>query len=410
MASSRTPGSLGVYGFRNRADHSYDCMRLADSRAIGSPRLWDLVSEAGRPVVALGVPGTYPPSAVNGVMVSCFLTPDVARDQYTYPAQLKSEIERVVGRYMVDVDEYRTEDKGRLLAQLYEMTDKRFTLAEHLLRTRPWDLFFMVEIGTDRIHHGFWRHIDPEHRFHPADSRWRTAILDYYRALDDRLGRLLRLLDDDTPVLIVSDHGAQRSDGGICVNEWLRRNGYLTLNREPESASALRPSMVDWDRTVAWGEGGYYCRLFLNVEGREPRGTVSPADYERVRDELTAGLETLGDEAGRPTGTAVYRPEDLYPERRGVVPDLLVYFGELRWRSIGLVGTGTVHLFANDTGPDDANHAPDGLYILVGDGIEPGRGPDRSLMDVAPTVLSLLGEPVPEAMEGASWISGAIPR
>jgi predicted AlkP superfamily phosphohydrolase/phosphomutase len=87
-----------------------------------------------------------------------------------------------------------------------------------------------------------------------------------------------------------------------------------------------------------------------------------------------------------------------------VCPDLLVYFGGLHWRSIGLVGTGALHRRENDTGPDDANHAPDGLYVLAADGVVPGRGAQRSLLDVAPTILDLLGEPVPEAMQGSTLL------
>ena len=164
MTSSRSPGALGFYGFRNRRDHSYDALAFADSRAVRMPRVWDILSLRGRPVIILGVPQTFPVSRVNGVMVSCFLTPDTERSQYTYPSEVKQEIEGLVGRYMVDVEGFRTEGKDRLLAQIEEMTEKRFQVAEHLLETRPWDLFFMVEMGTDRIHHGFWRFLDPEHR------------------------------------------------------------------------------------------------------------------------------------------------------------------------------------------------------------------------------------------------------
>jgi predicted AlkP superfamily phosphohydrolase/phosphomutase len=205
-------------------------------------------------------------------------------------------------------------------------------------------------------------------------------------------------------VLVVSDHGAKRMDGGICVNEWLRREGYLVLREEPAEPTRLTPDLVDWEQTTAWGEGGYYCRLFLNVRGREPQGLVAPEDFERVRDELKTRLEALGDEDGRPIGTVAHRPEDLYADPKGIVPDLLVYFGGLYWRSIGQVGTGTVHVFENDTGPDDANHAHEGLYVLAADGVPSGRGPQRDLRDVAPTLLTLLGEPVPADMEGASLV------
>ena len=403
MTSSRNPGVLGFYGFRNRKDHSYDGMAFANSRSVKVPRVWDILSERGRDVQVLGVPQTYPVSEVNGTMISCFLTPDTTR-QYTYPPELKEEIEGLVGEYMVDVPNFRTNDKEQLLADLEEMTVRRFKVAEHLVETRPWDLFFMVEMGTDRIHHGFWRFTDPEHRLYEPGNRFEHAMLDYYKRLDAKIASLLRHADEDTAVLVVSDHGAKRIDGGICVNEWLRQEGYLVLKEEPAEPARLTPDMIDWPKTTAWGEGGYYCRLFLNVAGREPEGLVAAEDYERVRTELKEKLEALGDDQGRPIGTLAHRPEELYEVRNGVAPDLMVYFGDLYWRSVGQVGTGTVHVFENDTGPDDANHAYEGLYILAGGGAPTGRGPERQIVDVAPTLLTLLGEPVPAEMEGRSLV------
>jgi predicted AlkP superfamily phosphohydrolase/phosphomutase len=408
MTSSRSPGALGFYGFRNRRDHSYEALSFADSTAVRLPRVWDLLSDRGRPVIVIGVPQTYPVSEVNGAMVSCFLTPDTTKSQFTYPPELKGEIEGLVGHYMVDVENLRTEEKDALLAQIEEMTEKRFRLAEHLLETRPWDLFFMVEMGTDRIHHGFWRFFDHEHRLYEAGNPFEARVLDYYRGVDEKLGRLLRFADEETAVLVVSDHGAKRMDGGVCVNEWLRREGYLALKEEPSTPAPLKPEMVDWPRTTAWGEGGYYCRLFLNVAGREPEGTVQPQDYERVRDELKDKLEGLAGPDGAAMGTVAHRPEDIYHEARGVAPDLLVYFGNLYWRSIGQVGTGAIHVLENDTGPDDANHAHEGLYVLVADGVPAGPGPERDIRDVAPTLLAALGEHIPDDMEGSSLL-GAPP-
>jgi predicted AlkP superfamily phosphohydrolase/phosphomutase len=408
MASSRNPGALGIYGFRNRTDHSYDGLQIADSRAVRVPRVWDIASAHGRQVVVLGVPGTYPPKRVNGVLVSCFLTPDIHTSRYTHPPEFAEEIRDVVGDYMVDVENFRTDDKDRLLADIETMTRRRFRLAEHLMATRPWDLFFMVEMGTDRIHHGFWRYFDAEHRLHEPDSRLESAILDYYRALDEKLGALLRHVsgDEEVFVLVVSDHGAKRMDGGIRVNEWLRREGYLVLRSDPTTPTRLTPDMVDWPRTVAWGEGGYYGRLFLNVAGREPQGAVAPKDYERIRSELREHVESLGDECGRPIGTVAHRPEDLYPDgATGVAPDLIVYFGDLSWRSLGRVGEDGIYAFENDTGPDDANHAHEGMYLIAGPNIESGPGRQCDIRDVAPTILSLMGLPVPSSMEGSVMVS-----
>ena len=206
-------------------------------------------------MIVLGVPQTYPPSRVKGEMVSCFLTPDTRTSRYTYPPELKDEIEQLVGHYMVDVENFRSDDKDRLLDQIEEMTEKRFRLAEHLLETRPWDLFFMVEMGTDRIHHGFWRFTDSEHRLFEPGNPYEHAMLDYYKRLDSKIARLLRFADDETAVLVVSDHGAKRMDGGICINEWLRREGYLVLQRGADRADAAhaRPHRLVAHRRVGRG-------------------------------------------------------------------------------------------------------------------------------------------------------------
>jgi predicted AlkP superfamily phosphohydrolase/phosphomutase len=407
MMASRTPGDLGVYGFRNRADHTYDGAFIADGSAIRVPRLWDLLTAEGEPSIVIGVPGTYPPRPLKGVMVSCFLTPST-ESRYTWPPALRDEVEEVVGEYLFDCTNFRTEDKDDLLRQVYEMTDRRFALAEHLLATKPWRLFALVEMGPDRMHHGFWKDLDAEHRKHVPGSPYADAILDYHRHLDGLIARLLGHADDDTVVLVVSDHGAKRLDGGIRVNEWLRREGLLATRSEPEGVCRPADVGIDWARTTAWGEGGYYARVFLNVRGREPEGTIDPADYESVRDDLAQRLAAIPDERGRPIGTKVYRPEELYPHVEGVAPDLIVIFGDLYWRSVATIGGPEgVHTFENDTGPDDANHAQDGLYVLSGPGVEATGRSDGHLLDIAPTLLELLGLEIPAGMRGRAML-GAV--
>jgi predicted AlkP superfamily phosphohydrolase/phosphomutase len=193
-------------------------------------------------------------------------------------------------------------------------------------------------------------------------------------------------------------------DGGICVNEWLMREGYLALEEMPQKPTPIAKAKVDWNRTLAWGEGGYYSRVFLNVKGREPKGLIESRDYEKIRDELKKKLEALGDEEGRPIGTRVYKPEDLYKKVNGIPPDLIAIFGNLHWRSVGSVGLGKVHTFENDTGPDDANHAQQGIFIMSelsdNQGWKGLKLTDLQVMDVAPTVLHLLGMAIPEEMRG----------
>jgi predicted AlkP superfamily phosphohydrolase/phosphomutase len=401
MSTSQDPGSLGVYGFRNRRDHSYDGLGVVNSRSINELAIWDQVAREGGKSVVIGVPPNYPPRKVNGVSVGCFLTPDTTRDVYTHPAEAGQEINRLVGHYPVDVKGFRTDNKARLLHDIRAMTRTHFEVVRHFLARGDWDYFQFVEIGLDRMHHGFWRYHDPEHVLHEPDSPFGDAIRDYYLTLDEELGRLLELLDEETIVLVVSDHGARKLDGGFCVNEWLIREGLLALHRYPEQVTPFSKLDVDWDRTTAWSEGGYYARVFLNVKGREPRGTIEPGDYERTRDEVRARLETTTDQDGRPLGTLVFKPEEIYKTMRNVAPDLLVHFGALAWRSVGGVGYPAIHVLENDTGPDDCNHAQHGAFILAGPGVPPfGPVDGAHLLNVAPSLLELGGYDVPASMQG----------
>ncbi len=404
MMSSKDPGQLGCYGFRNRADRTYENMSIATSRMVKADRVWDTLSKAGKRVIVAGVPQTYPVRPVNGCLISSFLTPSTY-SKFTYPESLKDEILGLFdGEYMFDVPQFRTENKDFLLEQIYQLADQHHALIVHLMTTKPWDFFMHVDMGVDRIHHGFWQYFDPRHPRYEPGSRFENAIRDYYVHLDRQIGERLAHLDDDTAVLVVSDHGAKPMMGGICFNEWLKQEGYLVLEYQPEGLVPLEKCEVDWDRTVAWGSGGYYARLFLNVKGREPNGVVDPAHYEAVRDQLAERIAAITDPDGNNIGSVAYKPEEIYQEVNNIAPDLIVYFGDLNWRSVGSLGFDSIHTFTNDTGPDDANHAQEGLYIYYDPStMGRGLGPKQHLMDIAPTILDLMGEPVPGDMQGRSF-------
>lgn len=223
--------------------------------------------------------------------------------------------------------------------------------------------------------------------------------------LDDRLGHLLEVLDDSTTVIVASDHGARAMIGGFCVNEWLLAQGLLVLTEPITGPTPIAEAPIDWSRTVAWADGGYYARIFLNVAGREPAGVVAPSDYESVRDRLAVDLEGVTDHLGAPMGNCALRPEELYPEVNRIAPDLIVYLGDLSWRSVGTLGLGDgLHTFRNDTGPDDANHAQDGVFLMRGPGLPRGHRHDLSIYDVAPTLQDLLGVGAPPRQGGRSLL------
>lgn len=408
MTSSKDPGVLGFYGFRNRRDHTYENRFIATSLAVKEKRVWDILGEAGKMCTVVGVPQTYPVKPINGHLISSFLTPSTTSPtvQWTYPAELRQEVEQLLApeTYDVDVPQFRTENKDYLLKQIHDMTRKRFKVLRYLLDNKPWDFFMFVEMGVDRIHHGMWAHHDVTHHKHDPNSPYVNAIRDYYRYVDQEVGTLLARLPEETHVIVVSDHGVKKMEGGICINEWLRREGYLVLKEEPPAGelTSLDKLAVDWEKTTVWGDGGYYSRIFLNVQGREPQGTIPPEEYEAFRNRVAEHICSIPDPDGNPIGTVVFKPEEIYRQVNGVAPDLIVYLGNLSWRSVGSLGHGDIYTFENDTGPDDANHAENGIYIYKPPAGNLGgrRLPAHQLMDFAPTVLNLFGLPVPADMQG----------
>jgi predicted AlkP superfamily phosphohydrolase/phosphomutase len=363
----------------------------------------------GKRSVVIGVPPSFPPRRLNGISVGCFMTPSV-EDDYTHPPQVKDEIRDLVGEYLVDVKGFRTDDKAWLRDQIFEMSQKQFTVVRHYIEHTDWDYFHFVNIALDRVHHGFWKYIDATHPDYEPESPFAPVIPDFYAHLDEEIGRILELLDNDTAVLIVSDHGAQALHGGFCVNEWLVQQGLLVLNAYPTEVTPFGQLDVNWEKTRVWSEGGYYARVFFNVKGREPSGVIEPAEYETFREEIARRLEALPKPDGTPMGSLVFKPEEIYQAVRNVPPDLIVHFGALDWRSIGGVGyDGTLHVRENDTGPDDCNHAQFGAFILAAPNVPPlGELQGARLLDIAPTLMEVGGYEIPESFQGRSLFGGSL--
>jgi predicted AlkP superfamily phosphohydrolase/phosphomutase len=185
------------------------------------------------------------------------------------------------------------------------------------------------------------------------------------------------------------------------------REGLLVLNEYPKQPTPFEALDVNWSRTRAWGESGYYGRIFFNVQGREPQGAVPPADYEKFQAEIKARLEGLDDGDGRPLKALVLKPRDLYQDARNVAPDLIVHFGGLHWRSIGTVGHSQLCLRTTDAGLDGCNDSRNGMFVLAAPNCPLGGEYEGArLLDMAPTLLDLAGYEVPESMQGRSLAAG----
>jgi predicted AlkP superfamily phosphohydrolase/phosphomutase len=406
--TGKTPGELGIYGFRNRKDSSYDGLSLAHSGSIKAPAVWDELGARGMRSVLIGVPPSFPPpKEFPGWRVGCFLTPPSA-ERWAYPQELEVEIEEELGghgNYIFDVPNFRRAGLEVTLDQVFKMTARRFQVGRRLIKDKPWDFFMLCDIAPDRLHHVFWQYYDPRHPGYEPGNKYEGIFQDYYRMLDREVASFLELVPDDAVTIVMSDHGARPMMGGLCFNDWLIAEGYLALEEPVSEPTPVKDVSIDWSKTTAWGDGGYYGRLFLNVRGREPQGVVEQSNYEAVRDELIAKLEAAPGPDGEPLGTKVLKPQDVYPEVRGVAPDLIVYFGDLEWRSVGSVGNPSIYTYENDTGPDGANHDRDGVLIVTGAPGQPtGRVDGLKLVDVGPTILSLYGIDGADGPGGRSFL------
>lgn len=400
MTSSKNPGKLGFYGFRNRRPGDVNSRWIATAVSVHEPRVWDILSAAGKRVCVHNVPQTYPVHEVNGYMIADFLTPS-NESRYTYPDSLKAEVERIADGYIIDCENFRTDDKTALLEQIYQMTDKRFRVAKQLLGRERWDFFMMVEMGSDRIQHGFWKYTDPNHRKYEPGNPFETSIKDYYAHLDAQLGELIQAFGEGS-VIVVSDHGAKCMKGSLNLNDWLIREGYLRLKHPVTEVTRFDNALIDWEHTSAWAWGGYYARVFMNVKGREAQGVVELSQYESFRGELARKIAAIPNEMGEKMATRCHRPQDIYSGPYvDQAPDLMVYFDDLSWRATQDIGHDTLYCFDTEIGPDDAVHDYSGIMAVRPAGrSKAARVGNAQLMDIAPTILKLMGVEIPADFEG----------
>lgn len=406
MVTGRNPGHFGFTDFTRRVGSTYTDFKLVHSRLVQIPTLHGFLAAAGRRCMMIGVPVAYPPFSIpGGVCVSCFLAPSVDKG-ITEPRELQEELlAQTSSPYLLDVslgDSTGPVDRDDLLARVRELDRQRFDITAYLMTAREWDFVFMSCLGTDRIGHYFLRFQDPHHLRHEDDPRYRDAVRNHYRYCDGRLGELISLAGSGTTVLVVSDHGLQRLDGKVNLNDWLAEKGYLMLSGSLDRTTPLAEAPVDWERTRAWSHG-YGGQIYLNVRGREAQGCIAPDDADRLLDELEQRLqqEVVGAGGERLEVHVMRRRDVLTGPFVETSPDLFLRIEDYRYLTSDLVGHGTPVTPVSDIPFEDASHAQSGFLAMAGPAVPAvGRYAALHLLDVAPTVLAMFGLPAPEEMEG----------
>jgi predicted AlkP superfamily phosphohydrolase/phosphomutase len=456
MITGTNPGKHGLLDWITRQPASYRSVPYTANHCT-QKSLWELMSEAGRRVFTFNVPMTYPPRPLNGLVVAGLGVPTVEA-QFTYPPELYAEILEIVGEYILHPNPGQPDTDHRVeafLERLYRVTDIHLRTLEHLCAKEDWDGWMAVLSGTDAAQHVLWRFLDPDHSQYDPDKgqRFGGEALRYFQYVDRALAGLLDRLDEDTVLLLVSDHGFGPLDKWLHVNTWLLQQGFIALKpgiwsrlkrrafewgltpmnvyallrtlglgRIKEEVTtgrgrgrlrALLPLLflsfedVDWSRTRAYAMG-QIGPIYFNLKGREPQGIVAPGqEAEALRQEIVARLRQVRDpETGELVVGDIYRPEELYAgPHLGQAPDIVfaprfdVRRGQIP--GFGEVDFGTNRAIAPMHRGVSGVHRMNGVFAAWGAPIRRGTWLEGAqIVDVAPTALHLAGLPVPEDMDG----------
>jgi predicted AlkP superfamily phosphohydrolase/phosphomutase len=445
MTTGTNPGQHGILAFGGTERMVDGKMRFVPTNAaeVRQPTVWGLLSAAGRTVCVVNVPVTYPPVPVNGYLISGMYTPN-SSVRHTYPESLRDELIKAGIDYQIDFD-WSKDAAGRRSLDLHLqrisgnadwfferaalVTRERLKAIKYLMK-RPWDFFMGVFVGMDRVQHAFWDYLFADDL--PNEPRAETIngrIRAYYAQLDEAVGEIVDQAGQETVICLVSDHGfCGAGRGDFFVNTWLHEHGWLSKTSRSlvrtlglfgrrlgitrgkigkvvgvgkASQLASRAAGVDWTRTRAYFPGAWAIRLNVvagDLSGRES----SSKESNRLRDRLAQELLEATDPEGRKVMRAVHRSEDLFrgPYAREVGDLILEPFDDCGYTfySKELLAHGTPR--ATDQ-VQRGTHDLNGIFLLSGPDIkETSSVMSCSIMDMVPTVLHLVGEPIPGHIEG----------
>ena len=387
MMTGVNPAKHNIYGFIDR-DPATNKQFIPTSRNMKARTLWEVLSDAGKRVIVINVPVTYPPRQVNGILVGGFLSPTL--DKAVYPPSYLSTLKSL--GYILDADPWKArESKDMALQEVNATLDARIRTLFYLFDHEEWDYLHVHVMETDRLHHFLWQQMEEGH------PTYAPAFYDFYTRIDDMLGQLASKLDDATTLVWMADHGFCTIKKEVYVNRWLMDQGWLKLRNVPpdrkKGLNEIDPSSVAYSLDPG--------RVVIRVQGRELEGCVAPgAEYEAVRDEIAAAaLELRDPDSDEPVFQAVFKREELYhgpyleqaadlilAPYDGYDPKGPLYKETLTFKGDELVG---MHTY------DDA------MLYVAGREIPQTR---FSVLNVMPTVLDLMGVAQPPGLDGESLV------
>jgi predicted AlkP superfamily phosphohydrolase/phosphomutase len=308
-------GEHGIFGFMDLQPGTYK-MYFPNFMHLKAPTLWESIGAHGMKSVVINMPATYPAREINGALISGFVAIDI--NKAVYPSSLVPALNE--RSYRIDVDTMKArQDHDFLIRDLDVTLESRERAADFLWEEIDWDLFIVVVTGTDRLMHFLWN------AFEEATHPYHQAFLDYFSKVDAFVGRIHdRFLglggskEDKNHFYMLSDHGFTGIKTEVYLNRWLQENGHLTFSKEqPETIMDIGPGSTAFAMDPS--------RLYINLKGKYPLGTVDASEYERVRGALKEGLEGLSFGDGNKIARRIYLGEELYSGPHAAQgPDLVV--------------------------------------------------------------------------------------
>jgi predicted AlkP superfamily phosphohydrolase/phosphomutase len=434
--TGKNPGKHGLFHFTRYQQGSYETP-IVDASSIRSRTIWRILSDYGKRVGLINVPLTYPPTPVNGFMISGMLTPEPSKG--FYPPELYHELASQVGEYRIFVP-VRTRDyldvQGFVKA-VTQLAEKRAQAALYMLSKGKWDFFMVHFQSTDILQHSLWSHLDPGHPgFLTHGRQERECVRGFYERLDALLGDLVQQMDQRGILILMSDHGFGPALRRVYLNSWLVNQGLMAASWGPVRRRALqvaesivrsadllrirrriikprsrserlvnhltRDMLIDWDHTKAFAlSGPVYGRVYVNCRGREARGVVEPGTpKEALRDEIAGALLEFRDpDTGAKVIKNVFKREDIYHgEMLEIMPDLVVEPTDGYMITTAFGGGKLVERVPRFM---TGTHRMNGTLMLRGEPFLKGSQIENAqIMDMAPTILYLMGVPIPTDMDG----------
>lgn len=423
FATGKNPGKHGVYDFVLRDKNNNDV--IVNSKIIKGEKVWEILGDRGKKVGVINFPISYPPERVNGFMISGFISPLNAKN-YSYPSELYPQILKEIGDYIVNVriPERRTEKEIKhFIDKLLRETELKYKTFEYLSKRKEWDFLYVLFMIFDKVQHILWKYLDIDELDYPMGEVYKYTIK-CYQLIDDILGDLLHKIDDNISLIIISDHGFCSNKKRFYINLWLAENGFLSINFKKLIREKIKDKLgfksekffeglpikvtkvshfINFNKTKAYFNSSSSYGIFINLKNRDQHGIVEGGDdYNRTRNELRSKLLSVKDkENGKNVFENVYFPEEIYhgPFLKNA-PDLILSPAdgyELTNSLFSLSGEKLLKV----TAPMGIHHQK-GIFIALnkkiikyGATIE-----DINIVDIAPTVLYLMGLPVPSDMDG----------